>query len=274
MAHDHDTPSKLEIATHAILPLVTMLLIEMSLNHYFAPQNAIFVSPYLLTFFSVCLISFVVLWKGQICPGQKGRLTAILSWLLVFAVGNFLYSLAFTPKHSPALVAGFASVILPFIYWKLPKDEDIYRTVIYCGLGITAIGMVQYLLIYWYEVPSLFNWIRANNFAQILLGILLSGWYLMLAKSRLEGFLKLLVLLALVVLIINYVWVIFVLYQQLAIMPEMVIYPYFIFFGVQFVILMMLAWLLLGKQGKNIKNPTAWTVATFLAMLYPLTNIL
>ncbi|MDH2997468.1 hypothetical protein A1D22_07000 [Pasteurellaceae bacterium LFhippo2] len=271
MKHDHDTPSKLEISVYALLPVSMMLFIEMFANHYFSVPNTIFVSPYLLAFFVTCLVSFIVLWKGQICPGQKGRLTFVLPFLLVFALGNFLYSIGFTPKHSPAMVAGVASLIIPFIFWKLPNQDEIYNTVIYCGLGIVAVGIIQYLAIYWFEIPSLFNWIRANNFAQILLGILLAGWYLMLAKSRLEGFLKLLVLVALGFLILNYIWVIFVLYTELQIMPETVIFPYFIFFGVQFVIFAMLAWLLLGK---NIKNPTAWTVATFLAMLYPLTNVI
>ncbi|MCK3654546.1 hypothetical protein A4G19_01790 [Pasteurellaceae bacterium Macca] len=271
MAHHHDTPSKLETATFALLPMAVMLFLEMALNHYVAPQHAIFISPYLLAFFTTSLIALIVLWKGKICPGQQGRLTFILPFLLLFALGNFAYSIGFTPKHSPALVAGCASLILPFIFWKFPNDETLARTIIFCGLGVVAVGMVQYLLIYWVEIPSLFNWIRANNFAQILLGILLAGWYLILAKSRLEGFLKLLVLLALVVLIANYLWVIFVLYQQYQLIPEMALSPYFLYFALQFIILALLAWLLLGK---NIKNPTAWTSATFLAMLYPLVNIL
>ncbi|MGX3065912.1 hypothetical protein [Ursidibacter arcticus] len=270
MSHDHNS-AKFETATYALLPVMLMVFIEMCLNHFFAPQNAIFISPYLLAFFVCVIISFIVLWKGQICPGQKGRLTFVLPFLLVFALGNFLYTLGFTPKHSPMLIPMSASLFLPFIYWKLPDDEKLHNTMIFCGLAIASIGIIQYLAIYWYELPSLFNGIRANNFAQLLLGILLAGWYLVLAKSRLEGFLKLLVLLALVALVFNYLWTAFVLYQQLQIMPEMVIYPYFIFFGVQFVIFAMLAWLLLAK---NIKNPTAWTVATFLAMLYPFTNIL
>ncbi|WP_373767835.1 hypothetical protein [Glaesserella sp.] len=271
MSHNHDSPSKLETATHAVLPLLIMLFIEMALNHYSAPQHAIFISPYLLAFFVTCAIALVVLLKGQICPGQKGRLTFILPFLLVFAVGNFLYSVLFTPKHTPAILAAIASIFIPFIYWRLPKDEQLYRTMIYCGFGIVAIGIIQYLAIYWFEIPSLFNGIRANNFAQLLLGILLAGWYLMLAKSRLDGFFRLLILSALIALVCSYIWTMFVLYQHLNIMPTMPVESYFVFFAAQFVIFAMLAWLLLGK---NIKNPTAWTVATFLAMLYPLTNII
>lgn len=270
MSFEPNPNAKLEIATHAILPLVLMLFIQMLLNHFSAPQNAIFISPYLLAFFITTIISFIVLWKGQICPGQQGRLAYILPFLLLFALGNFLYSVGFTPRHSPAFIPMVASIFLPFIYWKLPDEERLRQTVIYCGFAIAGIGVFQYLAIYWFEIPSLFNGIRSNNFAQLLLGILLSGWYLVLAKSRLEGFLKLLVLLALVALILNYIWVAFVLYQQLQIMP-VAMSPYFIFFAVQFVIFAMLAWLLLAK---NIKNMTAWTIATFLAILYPFTNVI
>ncbi|MBV6540304.1 hypothetical protein HT667_02285 [Ursidibacter maritimus] len=270
MSHDHNS-TKFETATYALLPVLLMVFIEMYLNHFFTPPNALFVSPYLLAFFVCVIISLVVLWKGQICPGQKGRLTFVLPFLFVFSLGNFLYTFFFTPQHSPTLIPIAASLFLPFIYWKLPDDEKLYNTILFCGFAIASIGIVQYLAIYWYEIPSLFNGIRANNFAQLLLGILLAGWYLVLAKSRLEGLLKLLVLVALIVLVLNYIWTAFVLYQLLAAIPEMVIYPYFIFFGVQFVIFAMLAWLLLAK---NIKNPTAWTVATFLAILYPFTNII
>ncbi|MBF0785095.1 hypothetical protein E4T80_06395 [Muribacter muris] len=269
MSQDQHTPSKLEIATHAVLPLLLMLLIEMALNHFGGIPNSIFISPYLLAFFITGAIAFVVLWKGQICPGQKGRLTFILPFLLVFALGHLAYLVAFTPKHSPMWVASCAALIFPLIYWKLPEDEIISRTLIYCGLATVAVGVVQYLMVYWVEIPSLFNWARANNFAQLQLGILLAGWYLVLARSRLEGFLKLLVQLALFALIANYIWTVFVLYQHLQRMPTMAISPYLLFFAGQFVILAMLGWLLLGK---NIKQPTAWTVATFLSLLYPLIN--
>lgn len=271
MAHDHDSPSKLEIATHAALPMVLMLFIEMALNFYAAPANSIFLSPYLLAFFVTTFISFIVLWKGEICRGQTSRLTAILPFLLVFAVGNFLYSVAFTPKHNPMAIANLAAIFCCLVYFRLPDDEKLYNTLMYCGMAIVAIGTIQYLAIYWIELPSLFNGIRANNFAQVLFGILLAGWYLMLAKSRLEVFLKLLVKIALIVLVLNYCWTAFVLYQHLQIMPEMSLMPFVIYFAVQFMIFLMLAWLLLGK---NIKNPTAWTAATFLAMLYPFTNVI
>lgn len=267
---NHDSPSKLEIATHALLPLVSMLFIQMFLNHFAAPKNTIFISPYLLAFFTTVILSLIVLWKGQICPGQRGRLLFILPFLLVFALGNLAYSVGFTPKHSPMLLAIAASVILPILFWLLPEDQQLKNIMIYCGLAIAGIGVLQFLLIYWYEIPSLFNGIRANNFAQILFGILFAGWILMLAKSRLDGFFKLLVLLALAVLVLNYIWVAFVLYQHLQIMPNTPLAPFFAFFAVQFVIFALLAWLLLGK---NIKNPTAWTAVMFLAMLFPFTNV-
>ena len=95
----------------------------------------------------------------------------------------------------------------------------------------------------------------------------------MLTKSRLDGFFKLLVQLALLMLILNYVWVAFVLYQQLQMMPEISLVPYLIYFGIQFVIFAILAWLLLGKGDKQIKNQLGWSAALALAMLYPFTNI-
>lgn len=268
---EHRPSSQLEIATHAALPPLLMLFIQMTLNHFAAPQNAIFISPYLLAFFVTTVLSLIVLWKGQICPGQRGRLTFVLLFLWLFALGNLVYVVGFTPKHSPALIAISASLILPLILWKLPDDEPFKNIIIYCGFGIVGIGVFQYLLIYWYELPSLFNGVRANNFAQILLGILLTGWYLMLAKSRLDGFFKLLIQLALIALVLSYIWTAFVLYQHLQIMPEMPIRSFVAFFAVQFLIFVLLAWLLLGN---NIKSPTAWSLVTLLAMLYPLANAL
>lgn len=273
MSHSHDSEKKYEIASHAFLPMGAMLFIEMVVNHYFAPANMIFISPYLLAFFIAVLISLFVFWKGQICPGQTGRLTFVFKFFLLFALGNLAYSLAFTPKHTPLLIAGISSLILTLVYWSLPDEEKLYNTIMYCGFAMVAVGTILYLLVYWVEIPSLFNWVRANNFAQLLLGILLAGWYMMLAKSRLDVFFKLLVQLALLVLVLNYFWVAFVLYQQLQIMPEVSLMPYVLYFASQFVIFACLAWLLLGKGEKQIKNPLGWSLATFCAMLYPLTNI-
>ncbi|WGE50995.1 hypothetical protein [Actinobacillus equuli] len=274
MSHNHDSEKKYDIATHALLPMVLMLFVQMLLNHYFAPQNAIFISPYLLAFFVANLIAFFVLWKGEICPGQTGRLLFVLKFFIVFALGNFVYSIGFTPKHNPMALAGVASLMLGIFYWLFNAHEKPMNTLIYCAFGILAVGMIQYLAIYWVELPSLFNGVRANNFAQLLFGILLAGWYLMLAKSRLDVFFKLLVQLALIVLVLNYLWSAFVLYQQLQIMPGMSLLPYVVYFLVQFVIFALLAWLLLGKGEKQIKNPLGWTLATLLAMLYPFTNMI
>lgn len=272
MAHDKDTPSKLEIGTHAIVPLVSMFFIQMVANFFGTPEHTIFLSPYLLAFFTLCAIGFIVLWKGQICPGQQGRLTAILPLLSLFAIGNLAYTLAFTPKHSPLLIANVVALIVPFLYWKFPDEETLAKTISYCGLGMCAIGAMAYLLVFWVELPSLMNWVRANNFAQLLSGVLLAGWYLMLAKSRLEGFLNLLVKIAVALLLLNYLWVIFMLYLQMQTM-DLAWLSYLLYFAVQFAILGLLAWLLLGKQGKNIKNPIGWTVAMLLGLLYPLVNI-
>jgi hypothetical protein len=170
-------------------------------------------------------------------------------------------------------MASVASMVLPLLFWKMPKDENLRNTLIFCGLGIAAICALQYLVVYWVEIPSLFNGVRANNFAQVQLGILLAGWYLMLANSRLEGFLKLLAQAAAFILVANYLWTIFVLYQHLQIMPDTSLAPYLIYFAVQFVILAMIAWLLLGKRDKAVKNPVAWSVATLLSMLYPFINM-
>lgn len=274
MSHDHDSEKKYDIATHALLPMVLMLFVQMLLNHYFVPQNAIFISPYLLAFFVANLIALFVLWKGEICPGQTGRLLFVLKFFMVFALGNFAYSIGFTPKHNPMALAGIASLMSGAFYWLFTAHEKPINTLIYCAFGIITIGIIQYLAIYWIELPSLFNGIRANNFAQLLLGILLAGWYLMLAKSRLDVFFKLLVQLALITLVLNYLWSAFVLYQQLQIMPDMALLPYVVYFIVQFVIFALLAWLLLGKSEKQIKNPFGWTFATFFAMLYPFTNVL
>lgn len=267
----HHESSKLELATFAILPPCVMLFIQMSLNHFVAPQNAIFISPYLLALLITLVIGLIVLWKGQICPGQRGRLLSVLPFLAVFAIGNIAYTVGFTPKHSPALIVLAVSLILPILLRFLPDDNAFKNIFIYCGFAIAGIGIFQYLLIYWYELPSLFNGIRANNFAQLQFGTVLAGWYLVLAKSRLDVFLKVLVKFALLALVLNYGWTAFVLYQHLQIMPTMALYPFFIFFAVQFVIFALLAWLLLGK---NRKNPTAWTLVMFLSMLYPLTNAL
>lgn len=272
MTQTHSTTSKWEISTHAVLPVLVMLFIQMAANHFGSPEHSIFLSPYLIAFFTAALLALVVLWKGQICPGQKGRLTSVLPFLAVFALGNFLYTAIFTPKHILLSLANLAAIVIPFLYWKFPDDKVMQKMFSYLGFAIGSIGILAYSISYWIELPSLLNWGRGNYFAQIQLGLLLLGWYMMLAKSRLEGFFKLLVQLALIALIFNYIWAIFVLHQTIQ-MAGVNLLPYLIFFILQFVVLALLAWLLVGKKGKNIKNPIAWTAAMLFSMLYPFVNI-
>ncbi|AAP95539.1 hypothetical protein HD_0609 [[Haemophilus] ducreyi 35000HP] len=234
MSHDHSSETKYDIACYALLPMLLMLFIQMLLNYYFAPANSIFISPYLLAFFITNLIALFVLSQRQICPGQAGRLLFVLKFLSVFAFGNLAYSLAFTPTHNPMLLACVASLMLVIFYWFFSAHAKPNAMLIYSTFGIVAIGVIQYLMIYWFELPSLFHGIRANNFAQLLLGILLTGWYLMLSRSNLDIFFKCLIQLALIVLVLNYVWVIFVLYQQWQIMPTISLLPYLIYFLSQF----------------------------------------
>ena len=42
MSHDHNAQKKYEIAIHALVPLVTMLFVQMLLNSATAPANMIF----------------------------------------------------------------------------------------------------------------------------------------------------------------------------------------------------------------------------------------
>lgn len=271
---DESKQQQWAVAVHTLLPMSLLLFIEMWLNHYFAVPNSIFLSPYLLAFLVANAIGFIVLLKGDICPGQTGRLLFVFKFFLLFALGHFLYSVGFTPKHHPLGLVAFLCCLLPLIYWILPREQPLRNGVLYCGLAATAIGILLYAVVYWLELPSLFNGIRANNFAQILLGIVLAGWLLMLAKSRLDQFFKLLIKVAMLVLVANYLWTLFVLYQQFSRMPEMPIYPYFLYFASQFALLVVLAWLLLGKGEKQMKNPLGWSLALLLAAVYPFANML
>lgn len=268
----HETQPKYEIATFAALPVLSMLFVEMALNFYAAPPYSVFISPYLFAFFVAAFISLIVLWKGEICNGQESRLAFVLKFLTIFAAGNFLYTYLYTPTHYPVMMSAVAAMLLPFIYWVLPKEEQYLRPMVWCGLGIISLGALLYLILYFFDQATLFNGIRSNLFAQVLLGFVLIGWYMMLAKSRLDGFFKFLIKLALIALVLSYGWAVFVMYQLLQRLPEMPLTSYFVFFAVQFVLFAVLGWLLLSKQGKNFKHPAGWTAALFLALLYPFAN--
>lgn len=273
MSHNHNSMPKRQVGLFALLPIAIMLWSEIALNYYAAPHNAIFISPYVLTVFTAFLLFFTVLLKGQICPGQLGRLLFVIRFFLLFALGNLIYTVILTPKHAPLLLSNVVCLALPLMMLiRLPTPEEkLYRTFLLCGIAICIIGILQYLLVYWIEIPSWFNAIRANNFAQVLAGILISGWYLVLSENRLEQFLKFLVKLALLVLVVNYIWVVFVLSNLLAMPTETNLIPYIIYFIIQFIIFTMLAWLLLGK---NIKNMTAWSIAMGISLLFPFAHII
>ena len=148
MSHDHNAQKKYEIAIHALVPLVTMLFVQMLLNYTTAPANMIFISPYLLAFWVAVVISIFVLWKGQICPGQASRLLFVFKFFLIFAVGNLAYSLAFTPKHIPMAMVSIAAILISLIYWNISNTERLANAVAYGCFAICGLAIVQYLVLY------------------------------------------------------------------------------------------------------------------------------
>ncbi len=249
----------------AIFPVLLLSFLTLVLNQFFSIPNIIFISPYFLAIVTTSVILLTVLLKGAICKGQKNRLLSCAVFLIIFCIINYFYFKFFTPKHNPLNVAYVATILLSFCFYRFPEDKILAKATIYLGYAIAASVSLLYLVVYWIEIPSVFNFLRANNPAQILLGILLAIYFLTIAKSRLDNFLRYLIKIAIVVMIVNYLWSALVL--LFVPMNLVLVISYFV---IQFIILALLARLLLNDNVKNIKIITACVI---LASLFPIASL-
>ncbi len=147
------------------------------------------------------LIALLVFYKGEICPGQRGRLIKVNLAFALYWVVWLIISLLPNYKGTLATVMAVCGLSVVYFIWKQPKTEKIRNSFLLMATLIAGLGMLSYFISLSLLPFSLFA--EYNPVAPILAGVLLANLMLVIARSRLQGFIALLPLAMIVLLALN-----------------------------------------------------------------------
>lgn len=157
----------------------------------------------------LCLVAFI---KGEICPGQRGRL---IKANVCFALYWFVWlgmSLASPHHYVMTDIVSLCGLSAVYAVWKQPKDEVARRGFLLMASLVSGLGVIAYLMIFFGNPTP--NFMQYNPLAQALMGVLLANLCLSVSRNRLQGFIALLPLLMILLLALNALAVlIFIVYQ-------------------------------------------------------------
>ena len=145
------------------------------------------------------LISLLVFYRGEICPGQRGRLIKVnLTFAIYWAVWLLISLLH---NHTLTNVMSVCGLSVVYFIWKQPKTEKICNSFLLMAALIAGLGCLSYLMIFTVLPASTFD--EYNPFAPILSGVILANLTLVIARNRLQGFIALLPLAMIILLALN-----------------------------------------------------------------------
>ena len=147
------------------------------------------------------LLCSLVFLKGDICNGQRGRLSEVHTYFALFWAVWFFLSLFSNYHYVLTDLICLCGMVMVFSAWRQPNEAEMRVGVLKMGVAAGAIGIICYVLML-LDAPSL-AWIQYNFAAQALTGIVLANLALVISRNRLQGFIALLPLLMIIVLLIN-----------------------------------------------------------------------
>ena len=146
------------------------------------------------------LISLLVFYRGEICPGQRGRLIKVnLTFAIYWAV--WLVISLLQNNHTLTNVMSVCGLSVVYFTWKQPKTEKIRNSFLLMAALIAGLGCLSYLMIF--TVLPASDFAEYNPFAQILAGVILANLALVIARNRLQGFIALFPLSMIILLALN-----------------------------------------------------------------------
>ena len=115
------------------------------------------------------LISLLVFYRGEICPGQRGRLIKVnLTFAIYWAVWLLISLLQ--NNHTLTNVMSVCGLSVVYFIWKQPKTEKIRNSFLLMAALIAGLGCLSYLMIF--TVLPASDFAEYNPFAQILSGVI------------------------------------------------------------------------------------------------------
>ena len=152
----------------ALLPIGLLLMIEFFVETLQLAEKLI---PHLafgvLIAQLLCLVAFI---KGEICPGQRGRLIKAnvcfsLYWFVWLAM-----SLASPHHYVMTDIVSLCGLSAVYAVWKQPKDEVARRGFLLMASLVSGFGVIAYLMIFFGNPTP--NFVQYNPFAQAVMGVI------------------------------------------------------------------------------------------------------
>ena len=115
----------------------------------------------------LCLVAFI---KGEICPGQRGRLIKAnvcfaLYWLVWLGI-----SLASPHHYVMTDIVSLCGLSAVYAVWKQPKDESARRGFLLMASLVSGLGVIAYLMIFFGNPIS--NFVQYNLLALLMILLL------------------------------------------------------------------------------------------------------
>ncbi|MCQ9121111.1 hypothetical protein BKG95_08095 [Rodentibacter pneumotropicus] len=182
------------------------------------------------------LLSLLVFYKGEICPGQRGRLVKVNLAFALYWIVWMVVSLLPDNHHTLTNIMSLCGLSVVYFIWKQSKVEKARNSFLLMAILVAGLGGLSYFILFSRLPLSAFA--EYNLIAPILAGVVLTNLGLVIAKNRLQNFIALLPLLMIVLLTLNalamLIFLIFIGLQS-AFNPES-IFAYTIYFICHFVI--------------------------------------
>ncbi|WP_386697209.1 hypothetical protein [Lonepinella sp. MS14436] len=224
-----------------------------------------------LAFLTAQLLCSIVFMQGQICLGQRGRLTVAQSFFGVYwVVTGIIGLLGF---HQIAMLSmSICGLLMTIIALKQPKEDDELRNKrLLFGVMFGLIGVVIYLFLL-INRPLSYA-IIYSPFAQLLIGVMLANFALVISRNRLQGFIALLPFVMSVLLLLNIITVL--IFMAITTSQSAVLFTNYFALLVYFISHLVLMAILAIHIIRKIKlSYQTQVVLLFIALFLPIWSIL
>lgn len=187
----------------SVLPIVLLILADYVLL-LAKPIGESIISHLLIAVLSAQLIIQIIFLRGEICNGQRSRLSRWNLYFVIFWLGWLLVTCFQVKVYLPIRLAYCCGLVLTLSTWQQPKEEQLRRGILWLGLIVAVIGLLL-ALIPVFLVPISVG-LTFNPLLQVVLGIGLAYWGLLVSRNRLHGLMDLLPYFALIGLVASSVF--------------------------------------------------------------------
>lgn len=177
------TQHKFSLIMASLLPILLMLGGEWAI---FTTQTTLisFIASFCFAVLIQQMIYQMVFLKGEICPGQRNRLTRINLHWGIYWLAIFVLILVIKHYFIPLILMILFALLLSLSSWQQPKEKQLRDGVLNFGLISGGLAIIAFTALMFRLELSL--WLNYSPFSQLMTGLLLANWGLLVAKSRLD----------------------------------------------------------------------------------------